>query len=690
MRKAALLLSILCTLAMTGRAAFAATEWVVILDNSTSMSEGSTLTTTHPDGHTTKSQIPPADPHRLAIIATLIFRSFLDADDRLTILVFEHGPDPQHPVVGQFRVLPNNANDIRAFEFNRLTYFSGPLAEARRILEASALPKKVLLLVTDGAPPPEGEGDHLTAEDAKRLLGFKGDEAPFEILSLALATDAHTEELQRQFLAPLGQLVQIKSPTGLVDGFTRAYAESIRSRPETGTLSPGDKHTFRAPKYVSDVMVALATVDRTGVFDATLDAGGRALKPVDGGDSGCKPPRTPCHAYQVFKAKKDPGAEQQWTLSLAKSRGPVAYGIILRYELAAEIVSMSEAKAGDEKEVIARITWKGQGFNDPAFFSSDDFKAELLLGETKAPMKLRPDDGSFVGTIAVPAPGKQTMRARFSNKWLTLVAEKPFEAEAWLPLSLVVKPTPIDFGTWTGARTESEKCVDLDFTGSVNADKVPLEMLGEDLPSGVRLKTPKAGATVAGNSAKVCVVAPGCCSDVSEPGGSALVIRGQNPHYHPDALKIPLTFQVKKTPFITCWWRVIAGIIGGIIFLIIVYGFVSPHDFDSQEVIRLASKEKGLARASGRRLRELPGGRRGFYRDAKVAFDGSGGAVKPGAGASLVLKATKNDTLVVSKTTIEQKDPRTRKWAPVDAGDGLLYLRRAVVYRVGEFYFRLG
>jgi hypothetical protein len=659
----------------------AATEWVLILDNSASMSDGSKLTTTQPDGTTTTQTLPPADPHRLAVIATLIFRGFLDADDRLTILTFDFSSGK----VGGYEVLPNDIAAIRDLVFDQPTPFTGPLGQARQIFAQSALPRKVLLLVTDGAP---GAEDPLTADQAKQLLGIGGP-VPFEVLSLGLATDPAIVQAQSDFLSPLGRLEQIRSPTELVSGFTRAYAESIRSRPDTGTLAPGDKIAFRAPKYVSEVLVALATVDRTGVFEASLDGGGRKIDPLDGGDSGCKPPRTPCHAYQVFKAKKSPQGEEEWTLSLPRGGGPVAYGIILRYDLGAEIVSMSEAKVGEEKEVIARLTWQGQGFNDPAFFTADDFQATLVLGGVEAPLTLRPDDGSFAGKIAVAQPGPQTMVARFSNRWLTVTAERPFEAEAWLPLTVVVKPSPIDFGRWTGARTDSQRCVDLDFTGSVNADKVALEMLGKGLPSGFAIEPPAVGP-IAGDRARVCLVASGCSAGGEAPAGAVLVIRGKDPHYHPEAVEVPIAYGVGKTPFLVCWWRVLAAILAAIALAIVIYGFVSPHDFDREEVIRLASKEQGLARAAGRRLRELPGGRRGFYRDARVAFDGSGAAVKPGAAASLILKATKNDMVVEGKTTLEHKDPRTRKWAPVDAGDGLLYLRRGTVYRVGEIYIRIG
>ncbi|MBL0216070.1 MAG: hypothetical protein IPQ07_19585 [Myxococcales bacterium] len=39
---------------------------------------------------------------------------------------------------------------------------------------------------------------------------------------------------------------------------------------------------------------------------------------------------------------------------------------------------------------------------------------------------------------------------------------------------------------------------------------------------------------------------------------------------------------------------------------------------------------------------------------------------------------------------LEEKDPRTRKFQPVDSSKGPIYLRRGIVYKSGEFVFRLG
>jgi len=165
------LLVLFALLGLVPRVARAETEWVMILDNSGSMSVGSA--TLDSKGVKIRDN-PPADPHRVAVIATLIFRSFLDPGDKLTILTFRCC-DPAPPgtplkkKVGLFRVLPNTVNDIRTLVFNEITPFTGPMKEARRLLEASKAPKKILLLVTDGAPTLD---DPLTANDAKKLLGL--------------------------------------------------------------------------------------------------------------------------------------------------------------------------------------------------------------------------------------------------------------------------------------------------------------------------------------------------------------------------------------------------------------------------------------------------------------------------------------------------------------------------------------
>lgn len=54
-----------------------------------------------------------------------------------------------------------------------------------------------------------------------------------------------------------------------------------------------------------------------------------------------------------------------------------------------------------------------------------------------------------------------------------------------------------------------------------------------------------------------------------------------------------------------------------------------------------------------------------------------------------MLRAAKGDPQVIARG-MEEKDPRTRKFQPVDSSKGPGYLRRGVIYRIGEFFFRIG
>ena len=681
MTKRALTLMILLTLAAPARAA---TEFVLILDNSGSMASQQPLDISWSDGRKEHYDIPAADPDRLAVIATQIFRSFMEPDDHLTILIFNDSKP------GIYDVLPNTQKDVRELVFRTGTFFVGPLNAARDILQKSTLPRKVLVLETDGSPSdedgPDGPLQPITGQDARKILGLDPGPVDFEVYSLALNPHPEIGRLQKEFLAPIGRLEQFNEARGLVDSFTRIFAESLRSRPETGRLEPGASYTFPVKRYVTEVLVALATERTTGEFTASIDAGGQPLTAVESGDAGCA--RPPCHAYQVFKAPHDPARADQWTLKLDRSAGAVFYGIILKYDLGGEIVSAPTAgKIGEEIDVVARMTFQGKTFNDAEFFRSDGFTATITLADKEVPLTPL-GDGTFTAKLPVSAaaPGKGRLEARWVNQWITVTAWRDFTIEEWLPLTLQVKP--VDFGSWTGARTASKRCVDLDLTGSVNADKVPLEAVAESLPRSLRLgvATP---LPVKQGKVQLCLLAPGCCADYQSAAATMLTVRGVHQHYHPSAVKVPIHYRIAKTPFLACWWRVIAAAIAAVLLTIIVIGFVRPHDFDREEVIRLAKTEQALQRAGARRLRELPGGKRGFYRDARVAFDGAGNAVGGTSGASLVLRAQKGDPKVDARG-MEEKDPRTRKFQAVDSSRGPLYLRRGVVYRIGEFFFRIG
>ena len=649
------------------------TEWVLILDNSNSMDDGATDVDTG-------APLPPNDPDRLAVIATLVFRALMGPEDKLTILTF----DDDRP--GIHKVVPNDANAVRTLVFDTQTFVVGPLTEAAKILNNSTATRRILLFATDGAPSPEGGNKPITADQARQLLGLDPGPGKFEVVPLALSkqTQGYVNAMEA-FLKPLGRYEFIADPAKLVAAFTNVYADSIRSRPETGRLTPGESYKFTVGKYVTDLFVGIATERTSGPFTATLTMDGQPIAPVDAGDAGCKNP--PCHAYQVFRTPHDPDKASELVLTLpAGARGSVAFGTIMKYDLQADLVSAPQKiKVGETLEVVSRMTWKGKTFNDPAFFKADGFTAMLALGDVEVPMTVA-DDGTFKGTLVVAGePRSDRIAVRFRNQWISLADGREITVDAWAPLDL--KVGAMDFGSWTGGRKETRRCIEVSLAGSTNAGTVPIELVPEAIPGGFELDVPSP-LVVKDNKFEACLVAPGCCDE--SPTGMTATVRGVDPHYHPQAVKVPVTFHVAATPFLTCWWPYIAAAIGTIIFIIIVLGFIRPRDFDKEDMIRLAKTEQALTRAGGRRLRELPGGKRGFYRNARVAFDGGGNAVRATSGVSLILRAAKGDPQVSVMGSLEEKDPRTRKFQPVDLSKGPIYLRRGIVYKLGEFVFRLG
>ena len=206
------------------------------------------------------------------------------------------------------------------------------------------------------------------------------------------------------------------------------------------------------------------------------------------------------------------------------------------------------------------MLWHGRTFQDADFFAADGFSAQLELGAAKVPMQRR-SDGTFVARIKATELSDQPLVARFHNQWLQLTA---------------------------GA-------------------------IGQELPVGMKLVVPSP-LVVKDETIELCLQVTGCCSDLTPGAATRILLRGQHPHYHPEALPLLVSFSVDKTPFLICWWRVIAAILGTLFVIFLLVGFLSPHDFDAVEVIRLAKTEAALQRTSGRRLSDLPGSKRGFYR----------------------------------------------------------------------------
>lgn len=151
--------------------------------------------------------------------------------------------------------------------------------------------------------------------------------------------------------------------------------------------------------------------------------------------------------------------------------------------------------------------------------------------------------------------------------------------------------------------------------------------------------------------------------------------------------------QILENTWIDCnlWWILI---VAGVLFAtIVLVGIVTPAQFSSSALLRVANNQRQLAREQGRPLRREPGGKRGFYRGATVCFTDIGTTVKKSQGHVLQLKAGPDRQILLVKKGGSLERWERNAWKQVDAtatGKDVLNERTLVSggqYRVNGQYF---
>jgi hypothetical protein len=684
-----------CTLPVTARAG--SNEVALILDNSCSMVTGGVI-------QGTREKLPPNDPERAAVLGALLVEGLVrGSEDQLTVIAFgdRKGAPPRTATTG---------DTIRALEYGGGTWFEPALLEAARVLGPSARGRKLLLLFTDGAP---------TDLDRPKQVIEALNGTPSDFQSIGLYASEGSRKLGEPYLSAI-----VRSPDDLVlidalapdtvqrvvRAFTQGYARVLGSKPVTGTLQPGGSVPFEVGRYVTEVLVTTAQIRPGAPFEPTLTGPGGAIPTRAMGDNGCPqrvapggaetvcdPPR---RHYATFRANNDPYAASTWTLTLPNADGPVEYGVILRYDLTAQLDLPPQARVGEPVPIEGKLLFRGQVFTDEAFFAADGFAAALEIGGATIPLQ-HAGGGRFTGVWTPASDGAFEGALRFTNQWMSTEARKPSTVEGFLDLVLRVSPNPVELGAWQGARGASRRCQELDLTGSLNADRVPLACDVQGQAADATLSCgPVAGseATVDGRTGQpmrweVCVTAKGCCGDQPAAADAPFLVtlRGAHPHYASGAVAVPVRWEVRATGFLRCWWPVLAAIGAALVGAWLVYGWISPHNFDPTASVRIAGNPTALRRASALVLAEQPGGRRGFYRSARFALLHDGTPVRNVRGAILVLEAGRGGSSRFKHAPgLERLDRRTEKWVLMNPEDLAQGFEPNTTYRIGSVHLRFG
>ncbi|MCB9667938.1 MAG: VWA domain-containing protein [Alphaproteobacteria bacterium] len=665
------LLALVAT-ALAGPSTEPGTELVIVLDNSCSMIEP----------HSTKDQLqkPAADPDRRAVLGAQIVDALAAGDDRVQVLAF-----PLQERTGVLEV--DGPAAIRDIGPASGTWFTGPLERARQILVGSSKRDRMLIVLSDGAPT-----DYDQPARGRELLGLDQDGRAFETLVLGLFPDEEPEA--EGFLRALARFPEdyhrVDDGGAVVSHFTEGYARALGSKALTGTLSSGGSTSFDVGRYVTEVLAVTTTVDRSGPYSAELKRGGRTVPVQAAGDNGCthgtrknpalcNPPRM---HFQTWRASHDPARPSSWSLTVPRAGGDVAYGVILRYDLFAEVDATEPAKVDTPAKIRARLTWNGETFDDAEFFGKDGFTAEAIANGERVPLT-HVGAGVFEGDYTPRSSRPVPVVVRFSNTWMQKLGQGTLSVVKPPPLELAGTEV-LDFGSWRGGRWATTSCQALTLVGNHGFDHATVQFDFRGLPAGSSLELAPNG-----QGWQVCARAKGCCGTLDTDATTALVARATDAEGSTAERTVRVVFHVDRTGFLKCWWPWICALLTLLVVFWFLYGWIRPHDFDEELTVRIAGSERQLSRSAALVLREQPRGRRGFYRNARVSLTHAGDFVAKTRGAAFWIEATgSGETTIHLQGPLEVMDRRTKQWKPLtpeEAADGL---RTNIVYRLGDVYYR--
>ena len=671
------------------RGAFAASKRtiVMVLDTSGSMAVGSQ--------DSSGKSYPATDPERLAVLGTQMILS-LKGDDDVSVFGF-----PNKPIV---------EDELPSLPFDQTTPYLSALKVAGEKLASSQTETRVLIFFTDGAPNDGAQDLNVLRAAMKPIID--GGARP---VIIGLVPHGDGLGYVKDYLVALGggdeaNTTIVEDSSKIVEELTQALARAFDSRARTGDLT-SSSFDFNVDAGIDEVLITVAGESPGYDFQAQLDVPS-TVAPVLAGDwrSGWNDTNHGKARYwQTLRYKKPAGASLPLKLRLLHPpKGTVRFGIIYKYELVvrvhAEPAIMTD---GDDVVLVAQLVSDGKPLDKAAVAGSGFHDPQFVVGGVALPQVVPRDDGSF----------RVTWQAKRPRGGGPVDARVTFQGDAQLSstTSLTVQPPTsfelhvrdsIDLHSWTGVSqwfgtpASQPHCDEIDLAQSPGAQGIPMACDPEASPpelgsAGLRCEPlADSRATGVGEPLKwrVCVDPKPCCGLLtSVPGASAarIVLHGREGRYRAIKATVPVYFNVAKASWLQCYWHWLAMAAGAVFAIWIIRGIVTPLSFESAAAFHVASTEAGLRKNQANVACEAPGGRRGFYRNARIALNASGDLLRDSGMAILVVEADRGaGNRILRAAGLEKKDARTGKWAAVPEKDFAAGLLSKAIYRVGQLYVK--
>ncbi len=484
---------------------------------------------------------------------------------------------------------------------------------------------------------------------------------------------------------------RVSTPAEIMKAFAGSFRRIVQAPYEIDNLvsvQPG----FEMKQHVEEAWIVVYGDDTLG--DVTIDGPQQPVRADYAADRWVG-----AGAYRV--AHIELPLAGRWTVRASGGGPGVAYAVVQRSALAPVLLEPQRALAGTPVRLVGGISaGKGHLVTDPELLRDATFTAEVqgqtvTLSDQGANSDAAAGDGRFTGAVTFRGSGKVPVRLHVRSPFIDRTVDVVVNVAG--SFRYAGPPLDIDLGT---IGVEAVACRPLAFTAE-HQGEVPFELRRlRSLPSGhaleVRLPagklTPGSAAVSAnaGDRLEVCLSTTRLAPSSTASGEPWLELRVAGSDRKEHAVPIRLRWQVHGLSFWERWGWLILTILGILLLLFIIGGYVVPQRFQGGLAVVYVPERDELEEQTAQPVRQWKGVGIGFYRDARAFLhpdfrlsgspqgavaslraERSGTHVNPGGGMSLY-----RETLDSDWETVPEQGRRAH------AGD---------VYRIGERgpYFRV-
>ena len=414
---------------------------------------------------------------------------------------------------------------------------------------------------------------------------------------------------------------QTSSPAELMKAFAGAFRRIVQAPYEIDNLVSAE------PRFEMKPNVEEAWVVVYG--DPTL--GEVTLETPEGGRQSADYARESwpgAGAYRVAYLRRPKAGG--WTVRAQGGGFGVAYAVVQRSALAPDLLEPENAVAGSPTTLVAGVVagLGGDLVNDPELLRDLTLTAEvegqvLTFRDDGTDGDAVAGDGRFAASHVFQRSGDATVRLRLAGEVVDRTVEETIRVSGLFRYT--GGPVEIDLGT-LGAGTEA--CRPLTFTVE-HQGEIPFELDRlRSLPSGHRLEARLPGGTLhpggetrplrPGEAVEICLAASPRAPSSTAAGEEWLALRVAGSDSAEHRVPIRLRWTVEGLTFWQRWGWLILSILGVLVLLFIVGGYVLPKRFSGTLAVTFVPERDELDEQTPQPVRQWKGVGIGFYRNARA------------------------------------------------------------------------